>query len=150
MKIKLSQGQPKLCWGGKSQTMMYAYPYTLARRAVVATMDLSARNLHLLETDHWLADRRNVEQVWLQAPVFPSHGPTATQPLEAMRRWSVADVSAFFESKDAVGLATTLSANSVQGKDLLMFTADDLVADLRMTRFGARKALALRDAVLRG
>ena len=67
-----------------------------------------------------------------------------------MRRWSVADVSAFFESKDAVGLATTLSANSVQGKDLLMFTADDLVADLRMTRFGARKALALRDAFLRG
>ena len=56
-----------------------------------------------------------MEQVWLQAPVFPSHGPTATQPLEAMRRWSVADVSAFFESKDAVGLATTLSANSVQG-----------------------------------
>ena len=68
----------------------------------------------------------------------------------AMRRWSVADVSASFESKDVVGLATTLSANSVQGKDLLMFTADDLVADLRMTRFGARKALALRDAFLRG
>ena len=42
------------------------------------------------------------------------------------------------------------SANSVQGKDLLLFTADDLVADLRMTRFGARKALALRDACLRG
>ena len=43
-----------------------------------------------------------------------------------------------------------LSANSVQGKDLLLFTADDLVADLRMTRFGARKALVLRDAFLRG
>ena len=68
----------------------------------------------------------------------------------AMRRWSVADVSASFESKDVVGLATTLSANSVQGKDLLMFTADDLVADLRMTRFGAHKALALRDAFIRG
>ena len=91
-----------------------------------------------------------MEQVWLQAPVFPSHGPTATQPLEAMRRCSVADVSAFFESKDAVGLATTLSANSVQGKDFLLFTAGDFVADLRMTRFGARKALALRDAFLRG
>ena len=36
------------------------------------------------------------------------------------------------------------------GKDLLLFTADDLVADLRMTRFGARKALVLRDAFLRG
>ena len=69
---------------------------------------------------------------------------------QGQRRWSVADVSAFFESKDAVGLATTLSANSVQGKDLLLLTADDLVADLRMTRFGARKALSLRDAFLRG
>ena len=36
--------------------MMYAYPFTLARRAVVATMDLSARNLHLLRTDHWLSE----------------------------------------------------------------------------------------------
>ena len=64
--------------------------------------------------------------------------------------WSVADVSAFFESKDAVGLATTFTANAVQGEDLLRFTGDDLVADLRMARFGARKALALRDAFLRG
>ena len=111
---------------------------------------LSARNLHLLQTDHWLADTRNVEQVWLQAPVFPTDGPAATQPRQTMSRWSVADVSAFFESKDAVGLATAFTANAVQGEDLLRFTGDDLVADLRMTRFGARKALALRDAFLRG
>ena len=28
--------------------MRFAYPFTLARRAVVVTMDLSAENLHLL------------------------------------------------------------------------------------------------------
>ena len=37
------QGQPKVCWGGKSNTMIYAYPFTLARRAVVVTMDLSSQ-----------------------------------------------------------------------------------------------------------
>ena len=85
--------------------------------------------------------RTETEASWLQR---------ASQPRETMSRWSVADVSAFFESKDAVGLATTFTANAVQGEDLLRFTGDDLVADLRMTRFGARKALALRDAFLRG
>ena len=50
------QGRPKVCKGGKSGTMMYAYPYTLCRRAVVATFDLSAANLKLLHTDHWLSD----------------------------------------------------------------------------------------------
>ena len=32
----------------------------------------------------------------------------------------------------------------------MAFTEDELVADLRMTRFGARKILALRDSFLRG
>ena len=31
------QGRPKLTKGGRSATMMYAYRYTLARRAVVVT-----------------------------------------------------------------------------------------------------------------
>ena len=39
------QGQPKKCLGGKSATMKFAYPFTLSRRAVVVTMDLSADNL---------------------------------------------------------------------------------------------------------
>ena len=59
------QGRPKVCKGGKSGTMMYAYPYTLCRRAVVATFDLSASNLELLQTDHWLSDSRNVMQLRL-------------------------------------------------------------------------------------
>ena len=48
------QGRPGLCYGGRSETMECSYPFAVARRAVVVTMDLSARNLHLLDTDHWL------------------------------------------------------------------------------------------------
>ena len=45
--------------------MIYAYPFTLARRAVVATMDLSAANLQAFDNDHWLSAPRNVIQLWL-------------------------------------------------------------------------------------
>ena len=54
------QGRAKENRGGRSATMMYAYPFTLCRRAVVATMDLSATNLGFFESHHWLSDRRNV------------------------------------------------------------------------------------------
>ena len=54
------QGQAKETKGGRSATMKFAYPYTLCRRGVVATFDLSAKNLDAFQTDHWLADCRNV------------------------------------------------------------------------------------------
>ena len=37
---------------------VYAYTFTLARRAVIATFDLSAVHLEAFETHHWLADER--------------------------------------------------------------------------------------------
>ena len=40
------QGQPKVCKGAKSNTVIHAYSFTLAKRAVVVTMDLSSRNLY--------------------------------------------------------------------------------------------------------
>ena len=71
--------------------MMYAYPFTLCRRAVVATFDLSAANLEMLRTDHWLSDARNVLQLHLTAPAFDSPkaqvvGPTLTS-LDTKRKW---------------------------------------------------------------
>lgn len=66
------QGRAKEGRGGKSSTMMYSYPFTLCRRAVVATMDLSAANLQHFQKHHWLSDKRNVivlrlaEQAWVQ------------------------------------------------------------------------------------
>ena len=64
------QGRPKLLFGGRSQTMRYAYPFTLCRRAVVATADLGADNLHLLSSDHWLSKAENVLVLRLTAPTF--------------------------------------------------------------------------------
>ena len=54
------QGRPKVDKASRSSTMIYAVPFTFARRAVVVTLDLSADNLSAFETDHWLSDERNV------------------------------------------------------------------------------------------
>ena len=45
--------------------MIYSYKYTLARRAVIATFDLSAKNLTALTSDHWLRNALNVIQLRL-------------------------------------------------------------------------------------
>eukprot|EP00973_Karenia_brevis_P062113 8638893-Karenia_brevis.AAC.1 len=50
------QGRPKKLKGGKSSTMMYAYPHSLCRRAVIAAFDHSAKSMHMFRTDHWLRD----------------------------------------------------------------------------------------------
>ena len=54
------QGRAKKCTEGQSATNVYAYPFTLARRAVIATFDLSAKNLQAFAHHHWLSDQRNV------------------------------------------------------------------------------------------
>ena len=53
----------------QSATMMYSYTYTLARRAVIATFDLSASHLDALAKDHWLQNPLNVIQLHLQESV---------------------------------------------------------------------------------
>ena len=63
------QGRAKEAKGAQSATMMYSYKYTLARRAVVATFDLSAKNLEMLESDHWLQSSRNILQLHLRESV---------------------------------------------------------------------------------
>ena len=50
--------------------MIYAYAYTLARRAVVATMDNAASNLDFFKNHHWLSDRGNVIFLELSGPAF--------------------------------------------------------------------------------
>ena len=46
------QGRAKVSKGGQTATNMYAYKYTLARRAIVATFALSAATLDQFEKDH--------------------------------------------------------------------------------------------------
>jgi hypothetical protein len=57
---EILQGKPKVVKGGQSATMVYSYSYTLFNRGVVAAFDLSAKNLHACQTDHWLSDEKNV------------------------------------------------------------------------------------------
>ena len=64
------QGRAKADTGGVSPTMVYAYGFTLCKRAVVVTMDEAAENLGLLESHHWLADRRSVLPFRLSEPAF--------------------------------------------------------------------------------
>ena len=78
------QGRPKLCKGGQSATNVYSYKYTLVRRGIVATFDMSAYHLEAFETDHWLSNRKNIiqlnltEQAWAETPTTPrGSGPSA-------------------------------------------------------------------------
>ena len=84
------QGRAKASKGGQSATNMYAYKYSFCRRAVVATLDLSAANLEQFEKDHWLSSALNVIVLRLTEPAFalrgePSTPRTATPSCK--RRW---------------------------------------------------------------
>ena len=144
------QGRVKKCRGGKSATMMYAYPFTLCRRAVVATLDLSAKNLHLLATDHWLRDPQNVVVVDLKSPSWVTDdGDVVMQP-PPMSAWSVSEVAHWLESVDMEGPAMSLRAQGVNGHDLLnICDAEEFCRDLKVTPFVARKVLSLRDQCAR-
>ena len=142
------QGRPKECDGGQSRTMIYSYTYTLARRAVVATMDLSAKRLHLLKTDHWLSNPDNVWQLWLDGPAWSggAHAQVSqVPPRQKMAAWTVDALANYLEGEDAEGLASVVRSNSVNGSDLLTFTEATCVESLRCTPFAARKLVGLRE-----
>ena len=69
------QGRAKAAKGGQSGTNMYAYGYTLSRRAVIVTMDLSAANLGALQTDHWLQSKDNIITLTLNDKAFLEPSP---------------------------------------------------------------------------
>ena len=134
--------------------MVYSYPYTLARRAVVAILDLTALNLHLLKTNHWLREEANVHLLHLdgpawQAPAMPVIAGASREVLLAS--WTVDEVWSFFALQDAAGIGSVLAKNSVNGQDLCDFeSADSLTKELSLTSFAAKKVLRLRDAFLAG
>ena len=70
--------------------MKHAYEYTLARRAVIATLDLSAANLDQFEQGHWLSSELNVIVLRLTEPAFGARTePSSPRPSAppAKRRW---------------------------------------------------------------
>ena len=85
------QSRPKMVKGARSPTMKHAYEYTFSRRGVVITMDHSASGLSLLESDHWLSDRRNLIILRLAEPAWEGAPPLPASPLleDAMQELSV-------------------------------------------------------------
>ena len=147
------QGRPKVTKGGRSATMKFSYPFSLTRRAVVATMDLSANNLHLLSSDHWLGDRRNIIVLRLTQPAWTqsaADAPDTAAPTahERMSGWSVKDVVSFLKGADLEGPASTFFANGVSGRDFIDLVEEQLTADLRLSTFAAKKVLAARSNFL--
>ena len=148
------QGRPKKLKGARSPTMRFSFPFTLCRRAVVITMDLSARNLHLLKSDHWLKDSRNIKQLHLTQRAYgavgPDEGVAATHTSRTiMSEWSVAAVCSFLEGADLEGPAKTFFNHGVAGADFLNLSLEVLKDDLRMSHFTAQKVLAAREKFLR-
>ena len=147
------QGRAKECKEGKSATMMYSYPFTFCRRAVVATFDLAASNLAMFKEHHWLSDARNVQQLWLtesawQAERTISAVPEVEDKRAIMAEWSVGQLVHFLEEHDLHGPAKHLRTNGVRGADLLSMDVNSLVAEVGLTRFAAARIVACRDAFL--
>ena len=150
---EMLQGRPKTCKGGKSATNMYAYPFTLCRRAVVVTMDMGVANLELLYTDHWLSNRKNVMVLKLDTPAWKCESVPVplvpTDPRATVAGWSASEVKSFLVGKDLAGPASALHQSGVNGTDLLAMTVQVLAEDLRLSRFAARKVLSVLDSYTR-
>ena len=141
------QGRPTVLKGGRSQTMRYAYPFTLARRGVVVTMDLSAA-IHLLDCDHWLSNSSNVCVVRLLTKPWDHRAVHAETPDQIMQRSTTEDVVRFLAASDLGAPARTMVANGVRGRDFISLSRDELIEDLKLSRFAAERILQARDAFL--
>ena len=149
------QGRAKLCKAGRSPTMRFSTMYSLHRRAVVASFDLSADNLHLLDSDHWLSNPSNVVCLKLTSPAWVQPGEVPQELREnraqQMRSWPVSGVVAFAKARDLEGPAATLFASGVTGADLVETSEGLLVHEVRLTPFAAAKVIRAREGVvLRG
>ena len=112
---------------------------------VVVALDLEAKNLHLLATDHWLSNPKNVVLIRLSGPAWESEGPIAQSPADPIVGWSVGAVASWLEDLDMCGPAATLRAQGVSGADLMAFQSPtELARDLGTTPFVAKKVLRLR------
>ena len=106
--------------------MMHSYLYTLASRAVVVTMDRSARNLHLVHADHWLSNPENCKALRLTSPAYVSPAaaaPKAPRPQEeVMMSWSPQELHDFLSEWDLLALAVQLQSQRVAGSDFVDLT----------------------------
>ena len=72
----------------------------------------------------------------------------AETPDKLMQRWTTEDVVRFLAASDLDGPARTMVANGVRGRDLISLSHEELVNDLKLSRFAAGRVLQGRDAFL--
>ena len=65
-----------------------------------------------------------------------------------MQRWTTEDVVRFLAATDLDGPARTMVANGVRGRDFISLSRDELIEDLKLSRFAAERILQARDAFL--
>ena len=111
-------------------------------------MDLSAANIHLLDCDHWLSKSSNVCVVRLLNKPWDHPAVHAETPEQIMQRWSTEDVVRFLAANDLDGPARTMVANGLRGRDLMSRPHEELLGDLKLSRFAAARILEARDAFL--
>ena len=118
------------------------------------TMDFSAKNLHLFRTDHWLSNPMNCLVLRLTAPAWSVPGVASSSfasqetSQDRLAACSASDLRALLESQDMRGPAAHLFAQSVNGADLLALTQEELVTEVRVTPFVAKKLLRARATLL--
>ena len=99
--------------------MMYSYEFTLCRRAVIVTLDLSANNLHLLKEDHWLSNPKNVLVLRLDEPAWTTGEATGPAETNDMATCGVggAELARWLEAHDMAGPATHFRSQGANGGD---------------------------------
>ena len=65
-----------------------------------------------------------------------------------MRAWTAKGLRSFLESRDMVGPAGYLYAQSVNGTDFLALSESDFIHSVKATPFVAKKLVRVRDAFL--
>ena len=117
-------------------------------------MDLSAKNLDQFEKDHWLSNPNNctllrlTEPAWM-APASPRAPPISQETArERLVACSARDLRELLEAQDMHGPASHLFSQSVNGADLLALTEKELVDEVRVTPFVAKKLLKAREKFL--
>ena len=115
-------------------------------------MDLSAANLDLLLTDHWLSDARNVRVLRLVQPAWQGGSLVCCgAPLskrERIAKWTAIEVQEALRAKDLEGPARVLFDNGVCGQDFLELTYHVMQSDLRMSKLASTNVMRARAACL--
>jgi hypothetical protein len=140
-----------------------AYEKLLFRTPFVATINNATANLHLLDTNDFLSKPQNIVVLWLKEPpveksdddndggtasepevpvLGPGHASSAPTP--SWHMWSVAELSTYLKGKDMHAAARCLQANDVNGKDFAALTEQELVGELGMPSFSAKKVIRIR------